>query len=924
MALLEYENQIFLEGFHNDGLFITARGLGVDRIFLSYLNVYCDPGSLVLVLNTNAADEEYLMHQLESQGTQPLPKVITNEFSAADRQPLYLEGGVQFVTSRILVVDLLTDRVPVDKVTGILVYKAHKVIESCQEAFILRLYREKNKSGFIKAFSDIPEAFTSGFCHVERVMKNLFVKKLFLWPRFQASVVSCLNKHKVDVVELHLQLTPLMTACQTCLLDLINVCIKELKRCTPAVDMEEITVETAMGRDFDRMVQIQLDPIWHMLSGKTRQLVADLKTLRLVLKYLTQYDCVTFYNLVNSIRTSEKAFGQNTGWLFLDAADSLFVNAKQRVFGEQKDSPSKDKTEAGKGKKKEKPPLLEETPKWQALKQVLEEIEGEIQQMVSGGDLENADECRVLVCAEDDRTCNQLKEFLCRGSRDLLVRLYNKYLAMKAKRLGPQSGEGGPQAKRKKHGRKKMGLTLTQMARDAEERLDNQEIEEEEGPLSDPGDDEEDDNDDFLLSDDESADILKEKKKEDTEPTEGPGGAQRMEPDPLGVTSKDAYYGLVSGPVTILHPLHGCSDPHSLMRTLQEIQPTYVVLYDPDMQFVRQLEVYQASHPKRSLRVYFLLYTGSVEEQRYLTTLRREKEAFEFLIREKATMVIPEERDGRTEDDPDLQNEPSADTTSSRKGGLSALPVEQKVIVDMREFRSELPSLIHRRGINIEPITLEIGDYILTPDICVERKSVSDLIGSLSNGRLYNQCVAMCRCYKRPVLLIEFDPNKSFSLQGKYPMPNEVNLNETTSRLALLTMHFPKLRILWCPSPYATAEIFEELKVNRSQPDAAVAMGMKAGGQAVEWGDRYSHVPQDMALRMPGVTSKNYRSVLNKFDNMLAVSQASLEQLNTVLGNSAQAKQLHDFFHTKATPDATAEKSSARGRGGKRFGKRKR
>jgi DNA excision repair protein ERCC-4 len=60
---------------------------------------------------------------------------------------------------------------------------------------------------------------------------------------------------------------------------------------------------------------------------------------------------------------------------------------------------------------------------------------------------------------------------------------------------------------------------------------------------------------------------------------------------------------------------------------------------------------------------------------------------------------------------------------------------------------------------------LQIGDYILTPDICVERKSVSDLIGSLNSGRLYNQCVAMCRCYKRPVLLIEFDASKSFSLQ---------------------------------------------------------------------------------------------------------------------------------------------------------------
>ena len=31
-----------------------------------------------------------------------------------------------------------------------------------------------------------------------------------------------------------------------------------------------------------------------------------------------------------------------------------------------------------------------------------------------------------------------------------------------------------------------------------------------------------------------------------------------------------------------------------------------------------------------------------------------------------------------------------------------------QVIVDMREFRSELPSLIHKRGIDIEPVTIEV------------------------------------------------------------------------------------------------------------------------------------------------------------------------------------------------------------------------
>ena len=47
------------------------------------------------------------------------------------------------------------------------------------------------------------------------------------------------------------------------------------------------------------------------------------------------------------------------------------------------------------------------------------------------------------------------------------------------------------------------------------------------------------------------------------------------------------------------------------------------------------------------------------------------------------------------------------------------------MIVDMREFRSELPSLLHKRGIEIEPVTLEVGDYILSPEICVERSTIT-------------------------------------------------------------------------------------------------------------------------------------------------------------------------------------------------------
>ncbi|KAK0052104.1 DNA repair endonuclease XPF-like isoform X2 [Biomphalaria pfeifferi] len=859
--MLEFENQIFLDTFQEDGLLIMSRGLGINRIFAEFLKVYCDPASLVLVLNTTPADESYFTELLEKQGISNAPKIITNEISASERQLTYAQGGVLFITSRILVVDFLTDRVPVEHVTGIMAYKAHKIIESCQEAFILRLYRQKNKTGFIKAFTDDPESFTSGFCHVERMMKNLHVKKLFLWPRFHASVVSSLKKHKIDVVEVHQTMTPAMTACQTSLLDLINACITELKRSNPSIDTDEITVENALSKSFQTIIRLQLEPVWHQLSARTRQLVADLKTLRLILRHLTQYDAVTFFSLVQSIRTSEKLFGQNTGWLFLDAADSLYMQAKLRVYGNVQCSKSSSKTkEDNNGQEnsdedEETTNGLELCPKWQTLSEILEEIKQEEDDCVeislpgpsSASDLPKPD-ARILICAEDDRTCNQIKEYLCEGGEELMNKLFQKYVALRA---GTKQQKPNVEIVKNKEDKKcskvtkedPVSLTLTQM-------LTNSNVED--------------------------------------------AGNDKNGIEPLA-TSKDIYFSMVLSAMTIIHPLHGCSDPHGMSRTLEEIQPKYVILYDPEISVVRQLEVYKASRPSQQLRVYFMMYKESVEEQRYLTMLRKEKESFEYLIREKATMVIAEEPDGKSEDTSVRDRGQKA--SSSRSGGIEPQQT-QKIIVDMREFRSELPSLIHRRGIEIEPVTLEVGDYILTPDICVERKSISDLIGSLNNGRLYQQALSMCRFYKKPMVLIEFDTNKPFALQVKSSVSGDVSLNDITTKLAILTMQFPKLRLLWCPSPYASSELFEELKEGRPQPNAEVAMTVTAvSSEMPDWTDRYSHGPQDFVLRMPGINSKNYQSILNKFKNLYEVSQASLEQLTQVLGSSVHAQQLYDFMH---------------------------
>lgn len=67
---------------------------------------------------------------------------------------MYLEGGALFMSGRILVVDLLKNRVPLSLVTGILVYRAHNILNSYQASFALRLYRQSNKV-FIKIYTKV-------------------------------------------------------------------------------------------------------------------------------------------------------------------------------------------------------------------------------------------------------------------------------------------------------------------------------------------------------------------------------------------------------------------------------------------------------------------------------------------------------------------------------------------------------------------------------------------------------------------------------------------------------------------------------------------------------------------------------------------------------------------------------------------------
>jgi hypothetical protein len=87
----------------------------------------------------------------------------------------------------------------------------------------------------------------------------------------------------------------------------------------------------------------------------------------------------------------------------------------------------------------------------------------------------------------------------------------------------------------------------------------------------------------------------------------------------------------------VLHPYDGDIDDH----VLEEVRPRYVIMYEPDTAFIRRVELYRSSHTNRDVRVYFMYYRNSTEEQKYLSAVRKEKDSFTKLIRERGVSHNP-------------------------------------------------------------------------------------------------------------------------------------------------------------------------------------------------------------------------------------------------------------------------------------------
>jgi len=916
---LEYQQDIFHELRDEDALLILARGLGLLRLVTNLLHSYDAAGNnLVLLIGADDRENGWIGEALAehaimsgSPKCRGLQLVNTDLVNVGTREKMYAGGGIFSITSRILVVDVLSGLLDPATVTGIVALHAERIAATSLEAFIVRIFRQKNKTGFLKAFSDQPEPFTSGFQPLTNILRNLFLRKPVLYPRFHVTVAKSLEgKRKAEVIELEVPMTDSMREIQNAVLELVEVSITDLKKGNSGLEMDEWNLDSALHKSFDTIIRRQLDPVWHRTSFRTKQIVRDLSLLRTILHSLLTFDAVSFNKYLDTVLAAsspppDSRRQSQSPWLFEQAAHTLFDTAKRRVYtGKITDGPAAADNDGLN-------PVLEELPKWGLLAEILEEVERDVYFDPQPQDESNGS---ILIMCGDQGTCQQIREYLqtmfaqtSEQSNDkdgdeeddlapqkprakfMMRRRLRSYLQWKRdfarvrsnlftdnqkaingtnSHSGAQGnrGRGPPNKRRRIRGGGNMASGPQRAAN---------------GSLHVAGD--KDSHIQALMHE------LAPNEMEDTAAARADVGA-----DPLN--DMEDYYELYDmKDLVLVHPYDGDMDDH----LLEEIKPRYVVMYEPDAAFIRRIEVYRSGHTNRQVRVYFMYYGGSVEEQRYLSAVRREKDAFTKLIRERGNMALTFTHD-TAHSDPQEAFLRTLNTRIAGGGRLAATAEPPRVVVDVREFRSSLPSLLHGRNMVVVPCMLTVGDYVLTPNICIERKSIKDLISSFNDGRLYHQAEVMFLHYKSPMLLIEFDAQKAFTLEPFADLSSTIGTasvvgSDLQSKLVLLCLAFPKLRIIWSSSPYQTAEIFEELKKQQDEPDPikAVQIGLENGDDPES--RTFNQIPQDMLRAVPGVNAKALTNLILKYESVQAVANTDEEELAQLIGRE-NARQIRYFF----------------------------
>jgi Fanconi anemia group M protein len=208
------------------------------------------------------------------------------------------------------------------------------------------------------------------------------------------------------------------------------------------------------------------------------------------------------------------------------------------------------------------------------------------------------------------------------------------------------------------------------------------------------------------------------------------------------------------------------------------------------------------------------------------------------------------------------------------------------IYADHREKSSGVIKKLLDLGIDIKLVSLEVGDYLLSDDLCIEYKTVPDFVDSLLDKRLFTQLRNMKK-YSRQIIILEGEED-IFSQRNLHP-------NAIRGMLAAIAIDY------CIPIIYT-----------KDADESALMLAMIAKREVSESKEFTMHTAKPITLKeqqeyiisaLPGVGPALCRPLLEKFGSVKKVLNASEERLKEVdlIGEKKAAKirEILDSDYTK-------------------------
>lgn len=318
-----------------------------------------------------------------------------------------------------------------------------------------------------------------------------------------------------------------------------------------------------------------------------------------------------------------------------------------------------------------------------------------------------------------------------------------------------------------------------------------------------------------------------------------------------------------------------------------------VVFFEPVPSEIRTIQRRGRTGRFSRGKTIILMARGTRDEAFYWAGRNKEKKMKKTLQEMKKTqMLLSSEIEDKIKNQTKINHTPKFDKEQTLLKTFLEKSEENKneiiIFADSREGASSVTKkLFDMENVKVISKQLEIGDYILSKDVCVERKTIEDFVSSMIDGRLFTQMVNLRESYPKPLILVEGNFSEIFNIRN-------IHRNSIIGALTSIALDY-QVPIINTKNNEETAEYLYVI-AKREQIGKDKEIGIRFGRKGLTTSEKQKFIIEGLPLVGPQLA----KNLLEKFGSIKAIIDANEKELTQVEGvGKKKAREIQKIVHSK-------------------------